>query len=132
MSLSDPVADYLARLRNAISAKHDKVDIPASRIKLEITRILKEEGFIQNFKMQEEEKKQGTIRILLKYSNGAPVISGLKQVSKPGRRVYSPKEKIPKVIGGLGISIVSTSRGIMTGEQSHKTGVGGEILCEVW
>jgi small subunit ribosomal protein S8 len=131
MSLSDPVADYLARVRNAISAKHDKVDIPASRVKVEITRILKEEGFIQNYKIQED-KVQGTIRVFLKYSDGTPVITGLKQVSKPGRRIYAHKDKVPKVVGGLGISIVSTSRGIMTGDQSHKVGVGGEVLCQVW
>jgi small subunit ribosomal protein S8 len=131
MSLSDPVADYLARVRNAISAKHDKVDIPASRVKVEITRILKEEGFIQNYKIQED-KVQGTIRVFLKYSDGSPVITGLKQVSKPGRRIYAHKDKVPKVVGGLGISIVSTSRGIMTGDQSHRVGVGGEVLCQVW
>jgi small subunit ribosomal protein S8 len=131
MSLSDPVADYLARVRNAISAKHDKVDIPSSRVKVEITRILKEEGFIQNYKIQED-KVQGTIRVFLKYSDGSPVITGLKQVSKPGRRIYAHKDKVPKVVGGLGISIVSTSRGIMTGDQSHRAGVGGEVLCQVW
>jgi small subunit ribosomal protein S8 len=131
MSLSDPVADYLARIRNAISAKHDKVDIPASRVKVEITRILKEEGFIQNYKIQED-RVQGTIRVFLKYSDGSPVITGLKQVSKPGRRIYAHKDKVPKVVGGLGISIISTSRGIMTGDQSHRTGVGGEVLCQVW
>src|SRR5262245_20583424 len=127
MSLSDPVADYLARIRNAISAKHDKVDIPMSRVKVEMTRILKEEGFIQNYKIQED-RVQGTIRVFLKYSDGSPVITGLKQVSKPGRRIYAHKDKVPKVVGGLGISIVSTSRGIMTGEKSHKAGVGGEVL----
>jgi len=131
MSVTDPIADYLARIRNAISAHHEKVDIPASRIKLELSKILKEEGFIQNFKVQED-TKQGTIRLLLKYSEGAAVITGLKQVSKPGRRIYSTKDRIPKVIGGLGISIVSTSRGIMTGEQSQKVGIGGEVLCEIW
>src|ERR1041385_2806814 len=107
MSVTDPIADYLARIRNAISAHHEKVDIPASRIKLELSKILKEEGFIQNFKVQED-TKQGTIRLLLKYSEGAAVITGLKQVSKPGRRIYSTKDRISKVIGGLGISIVST------------------------
>jgi small subunit ribosomal protein S8 len=132
MSLSDPVADYLSRIRNAISAKHDKVDIPSSKVKLEMTRILKEEGYIQNYKFQEEEKRQGTIRVFLKYSEGNPVITGLKQVSKPGRRIYAHKDKVPKVVGGLGICIVSTSRGIMTGDQSQKTGVGGEVLCQVW
>jgi small subunit ribosomal protein S8 len=131
MSLSDPVADYLARIRNAISAKHDKVDIPASRVKIEITRILKEEGFIQNYKIQED-RVQGTIRVFLKYSDGSAVITGLKQVSKPGRRIYAHKDKVPKVVGGLGISIISTSRGIMTGDQSQRTGVGGEVLCQVW
>ena len=131
MSLSDPVADYLARIRNAISAKHEKVDIPASRVKVEITRILKEEGFIQNFKIQED-RVQGTIRVFLKYSDGSPVISGLKQVSKPGRRIYAHEDKVPKVVGGLGISIISTSKGIMTADQSHEVGVGGEVLCQVW
>jgi small subunit ribosomal protein S8 len=131
MSLSDPIADYLARIRNAIAAKHDKVDIPASRLKLEITKILKDEGFIQNFKVQED-NKQGVIRIFLKYTDGTSVITGLKQVSRPGRRIYATKEKIPKVIGGLGISILSTSRGMMTGEQSQKAGAGGEVVCEVW
>lgn len=131
MSLSDPVADFLGRIRNAISAKHEKVDIPASRMKLEITKILKDEGYIQNFKVQED-NKQGVIRIFLKYSEGVPVITGLKQISKPGRRIYTPKQRLPKVIGGLGVAIISTSRGIMTSEQSLHNGVGGEILCEVW
>jgi len=131
MSVNDPIADYLCRVRNAISAKHEKVDIPASRVKVEITKILKEEGFIQNYKVQDD-TKQGSIRIFFRYVDGSPVITGLKQVSKPGRRIYVNKTKVPRVIGGLGVSIVSTSRGIMTGEQSHKQGVGGEILCEIW
>ena len=131
MSVSDPIADYLTRIRNGIISGHEKVDIPASRVKLEITKILKEEGFIQNYKVQDD-SKQGVIRIFLKYADGGAVITGLRQISRPGRRIYSVKDKIPKVIGGLGISIVSTSRGIMTGQQSHKLGVGGEVLCEVW
>lgn len=131
MSLSDPIADYLTRIRNAITAKHDKVDIPSSRVKVDITKILKEEGFISNYKVQED-KKQGFIRIFLKYSDGTPVITGLKQISKPGCRIYSMKDKVPRVIGGLGVAIVSTSKGIMTGDQSQKAGVGGELLCEVW
>lgn len=131
MSLSDPVADFLGRIRNAISAKHEKVDIPASRMKLEITKILKDEGYIQNFKVQED-NRQGVIRIFLKYSDGVPVITGLKQISRPGRRIYTPKQKLPKVIGGLGVAIISTSKGIMTSEQSLHNGVGGEVLCEVW
>lgn len=131
MSVTDPIADYLVRVRNAIAAKHETVEIPASKMKVEITRILKEEGFIQNFKMQED-NKQNTLKIFLKYSEGQPVITGLKQISKPGRRVYSNRDSVPKVIGGLGISIISTSRGIMTGHDSSKTGIGGEVLCEIW
>ena len=131
MSATDPIADYLLRVRNAISAGHEKVDMPSSSLKVELTRILKDEGYITNYKIQED-SKQNTIRIFLKYIDGDSVITGLKQVSRPGRRIYAPKEKVPKVIGGLGISIVSTSHGVMTGEQSHKMGVGGEVLCEVW
>jgi small subunit ribosomal protein S8 len=131
MSVTDPIADYLTRIRNAISSKHEKVDIPASRLKLEMTKILKEEGYVQNFKVQED-SKQGMIRVFLKYMDGTPVITGLKQVSKPGCRIYATKEQVPRVMGGLGVSIVSTSRGLMTGERSHKSGLGGEVLCEVW
>ncbi|PWT87946.1 MAG: 30S ribosomal protein S8 [Acidobacteria bacterium] len=131
MSVTDPIADYLCRVRNALSAKHEKVDIPSSRVKVEITKILKEEGFIQNYKLQDD-TKQGTIRIFFRYVEGTPVITGLKQVSRPGRRIYVNKIRVPKVVGGLGVAIVSTSRGIMTGEQSLKKGVGGEVLCEVW
>jgi small subunit ribosomal protein S8 len=132
MSVTDPIADYLSRIRNAISAGHEKVDVPRSRVKLDITKILKDEGFISNFKELEEDSKQGMIRIFLKYADGSAVITGLKQVSKPGCRVYAVKDKVPKVMGGLGIAIVSTSRGIMTGHESHKQGVGGEVLCEIW
>ena len=131
MSVSDPVSDYLSRIRNAISAGHEKVDIPASRLKIELTKILKEEGFIANYKMQED-TRQGFIRIFLKYADGASVITGLKQVSKPGCRIYAVKEKVPKVMGGLGVSIISTSKGIMTGHNSAKQGIGGEVICEVW
>jgi small subunit ribosomal protein S8 len=131
MSATDPVADYLSRIRNAISAGHEKVDIPASRLKTEMTKILKSEGFIANFKLQED-TKQGMIRIFLKYADGTPVITGLKQVSRPGCRIYAVKDKVPTVMGGLGIAIVSTSKGIMTGHNSMKEGVGGEVLCEVW
>lgn len=131
MSITDPIADYLTRVRNAISAKHEKVDVPASRLKLEVTRILKEEGFIQNYKVQEESTHQ-MIRIFLKYVDGVPMISGLKQVSRPGRRIYSGKDSVPKVLGGMGVSIVSTSKGLMTGHDSQKKGVGGEVLCEIW
>lgn len=131
MSVTDPIADYLTRVRNAIRSKHEKVDIPSSRLKVEITKILKEEGYVQNFKVQED-NKQGVIRVFLKYMDGAPVITGLKQVSKPGCRIYATKEGVPRVMGGLGVSIVSTSKGLMTGERSHKSGLGGEVLCEIW
>ena len=131
MSVTDPIADYLVRVRNAIAAKHETVEIPASKMKLEITKILLEEGFIQNFKVQED-SKQDVLKIFLKYSEGQPVITGLKQISKPGCRVYSTRDTVPKVIGGLGISILSTSRGVMTGHDSTKTGIGGEVLCEIW
>ncbi|MGH9857380.1 MAG: 30S ribosomal protein S8 [Acidobacteriota bacterium] len=131
MSVSDPVADYLGRIRNAISAGHEKVDIPASKMKIEMTRILKEEGFISNYKVQDD-TRPGTIRIFLKFAEGTSVITGLKQVSRPGCRIYSVKEKVPKVMAGMGIAIVSTSKGIMTGQSSFKQGVGGEVLCEIW
>ncbi|MCI0416696.1 30S ribosomal protein S8 [bacterium] len=131
MSVTDPIADYLIRIRNAISAGHEKVDIPSSRVKVEITKILKEEGFIANYKVQED-AVQGSIRIFLKYADGASVITGLKQVSRPGCRIYAVSEKVPKVMGGLGVAIVSTSKGIMTGHETHKQGVGGEVLCEIW
>src|SRR5689334_23017841 len=131
MSVTDPIADYLIRIRNAISAGHEKVDIPKSRTKEAITKILKEEGFISNYKLQED-SRQGSIRIFLKYSDGTSVITGMKLVSRPGCRIYSQKDDIPKVMGGLGIAIVSTSKGIMTGHESHKQGVGGEVLCQVW
>jgi small subunit ribosomal protein S8 len=131
MSVTDPIADYLIRILNAISAGHEKVDIPSSRVKMEITKILKEQGFIANYKLQEE-TKQGTIRIFLKYSDGESVITGLKQVSRPGCRIYAVSDKVPKVMGGLGIAIVSTSKGIMTGHETHKQGIGGEVLCEIW
>jgi len=131
MSVTDPIADYLIRIRNAISAGHERVDIPKSTVKVELTKILKDEGFIANYKVQDD-SKHGSIRIFLKYSDGTPVITGMKQVSRPGCRIYAVKESVPKVMGGMGISIISTSKGIMTGHESHKQGVGGEVLCEVW
>jgi len=131
MSVTDPIADYLVRIRNAISAGHEKVDIPKSRVKVELTKILKEEGYITNYKLQDE-SKQGSIRIFLKYSDGSSVITGMKLVSRPGCRIYKAKDDVPKVMGGLGIAVVSTSKGIMTGHESHKQGVGGEVLFEVW
>jgi small subunit ribosomal protein S8 len=132
MSLTDPVADLLARIRNSIHARHPKLDVPASRLKLEIARILKEEGYIANFKATEEEGRK-VLRIYLKYgSDNAAAISNLQRVSRPGCRVYVSRSEIPRVLGGLGINILTTPRGVMTGRQARKEGVGGEILCEVW
>jgi small subunit ribosomal protein S8 len=132
MRLTDPVADMLSRLRNALRARHQKVDVPASQLKLEIARILKEEGYIANFKAAEEEGHK-LIRIYLKYgSNNEAVMSNLSRVSRPGCRVYVRRTEIPRVLGGLGINILTTPRGVMTGRQARRQGVGGELLCEVW
>ncbi len=132
MSLTDPVADFLARIRNAIRARHQKVDVPASKLKLEIARILKEEGYVANFKATEENGHK-ILRVYLKYSNGSDAaISNLARISRPGCRVYVGRNEIPRVLGGLGINILTTPRGVMTGRQARKEGVGGEILCEVW
>jgi small subunit ribosomal protein S8 len=132
MRLTDPVADMLTRIRNAISARHQKVDIPASKLKLEIARILKEEGYVSNFKATEEEGHK-ILRIYLKYSsNNEAVISNVNRVSRPGCRVYVRRTEIPRVLGGLGINILTTPRGVMTGRQARKQGLGGEVLCEVW
>jgi small subunit ribosomal protein S8 len=130
--MTDPIADMLTRIRNANMIKAEKVDIPASRFKLEITKILKEKGFIKGYKVLKD-KKQGILRISLKYSAGGErVISGIKRISKPGRRVYVDKEKVPVVIGGFGIAILSTSKGVLADEICRKDGVGGEVLCHVW
>jgi small subunit ribosomal protein S8 len=132
MRLTDPVADMLARIRNAIRARHQKVDIPSSKLKAEIARILKEEGFIANFKPTEEEGHK-VLRLYLKYgNNNEAAISNLDRVSRPGCRVYVGRTEIPRVLGGLGINILTTPRGVMTGRQARKEGVGGELLCEVW
>ena len=133
MSMTDPIADLLTRIRNGIQAHHDRVELPSSKLKVEIARILKSEGFISNFKLVEENKTQGVLRIYLKYSDdGEPVIHGIERVSRPGRRVYRNKQEIPRVLGGLGLAIVSTSRGVLSGHEAVKTGVGGEVLCQVW
>ena len=132
MNVSDPIADMLTRVRNAARARHTEVVVPASRTKREIARILTEEGFIADW----SEERDGTAQVLrlrMKYVDGkVPVVSGLKRISKPGLRVYARKTEIPRVLGGLGIVIVSTSRGIMTGAQAHKAELGGEILAYVW
>jgi small subunit ribosomal protein S8 len=130
--MTDPVADFLTRVRNAIKAKQQKVDVPASKLKSEIARILKEEGYIANFKATEE-NGQKLLRVYLKYSNSnEAAISNLERVSKPGCRVYVGRTEIPRVLGGLGINILTTPRGVMTGREARKAGVGGEILCQVW
>ena len=132
MNLTDPVADFLTRIRNAQNAHHQKLDVPASRLKAEIGRILKEEGYIANVKPVEEDGRS-VLRVYLKYgANNEKVIRDLKRISKPGCRVYVGKEEIRRVQGGLGISIMTTPRGVMTGRQARREGVGGEILCEVW
>ncbi len=129
---SDPIADMLTRVRNAISARHPKVDVPASHLKTEIARILKEEGYIANFKVAEEGVKK-VIKIYLKYSpSNAPVITRIERVSRPGCRVYVGRDDIPRVQGGLGINILTTARGVMTGRTAHREGVGGEVLCQIW
>lgn len=130
--ITDPIADMLTRVRNAIRARHPKVDVPASKLKTEIARILKEEGYISNYKVAEEGARK-TIKIYLKYgSDSAPVISAIERVSRPGCRVYVGQTEIPRVLGGLGINILTTARGVMTGRDAHKEHVGGEILCRVW
>ncbi len=131
MAMTDPVADMLTRIRNAVKARHEKVDIPSSNLKANIVGILKKEGYISNFKLIKD-GKQGKIRVFLRYVNGDPVIIEMKRLSKPGRRIYCGKEDIPVVRGGLGIAIVSTSKGVMTDAEAKKLGIGGELLCSVW
>ena len=131
MTMTDPVSDLLTRIRNASEARHDSVDVPLSKLKLEITRILKEEGYISSYSLLQD-ARQGLIRIQLRYAAGKnPVISSLARVSRPGCRVYAGKSDIPSVLGGLGICIVSTSQGIFTGRQAQEKGLGGEVLCTV-
>jgi small subunit ribosomal protein S8 len=130
--LTDPIADMLTRIRNANMIRAEKVDIPASKLKLEITKILKEKGFIKGYKVFKD-KKQGVLRISLKYAgDGERVISGLKKISKPGRRVYADKNHIPTAMGGFGIVLISTSRGIVADDMCRQQGIGGEILCSIW
>ncbi len=132
MSLTDPVADFLTRIRNGIRARQQKVDVPASKLKLELARILKEEGFISNFKATEEEGRK-VLRVYLKYgNNNEAAISRLQRVSSPGCRVYVGHDEIPRVLGGMGINILTTPRGVMTGRDARKQGVGGELLCEIY
>ncbi len=132
MTISDPIADMLTRIRNAVTVRHDSVLVPASRIKVSIAKILKEEGFINDYEVIRG-KPHRVIKIHLKYSDKKePVLSGLERISKSGLRVYVHRKEIPRVYGGLGIAIVSTSKGVMTGQQARRQGVGGELLCYVW
>ena len=134
--MTDPIADMLTRLRNATLARHTRVDMPASRLKVEIARILESEGYIQSFKVLEAgagERIQAELRVQLKYGpRGERVITGIERVSRPGRRVYFGRDSVPDVLAGLGTSILTTSRGVMTGREAVRVGVGGEVLCNVW
>ena len=131
--MTDPIADMLTRIRNANTAKHDTVDVPSSKMKLAIAKILLDEGYIKSYELVEN-GKFNDIRITLKYgaSKNEKIISGLKRISKPGLRVYANKEELPKVLGGLGVAIISTNKGVITDKEARKLGVGGEVLCFVW
>jgi small subunit ribosomal protein S8 len=132
MTLTDPIADLLTRIRNSIMVKQKELSIPSSRVKVEIAKVLKEEGYITNFKVIDD-NKQGVLKIILKYTkDNESVITGLKRVSKPGCRIYCRKDSIPKVLAGLGIVVISTSKGILTGKKCEESGVGGEVLCQIW
>jgi len=132
MTISDPIADMLTRIRNALMARHDFVLIPASRMKLSITRILKEEGFVGDYEVLKG-KPHRVIKLYLKYDGkNQPILSGLERASKPGLRVYAGRREIPRPYGGLGIAIISTSKGVMTGQRAWRQGIGGELLCYVW
>ncbi len=132
MSMTDNIGDMLTRIRNGGKARFDKVDIPASRMKISLARIFKDEGFIKNYKVIKD-NKQGILRVYLKYDDqNLPLIQRIERVSKPSRRVYAGREELPKVQGGLGVAVVSTSKGVMTDRQARKLGVGGEILCQIW
>jgi small subunit ribosomal protein S8 len=132
MSMTDTIGDMLTRIRNAGKARFDKVDIPASRMKISLARIFKDEGFIKNYKVIKD-NKQGILRVYLKYDNQSqPMIHRVERVSKPSRRVYAGCEELPKVQGGLGVAVISTSKGVMSDRQARKLGVGGEVLCQVW
>jgi small subunit ribosomal protein S8 len=129
---TDPIADLLTRIRNASRAEHEKVDIPSSKLKVRVAEVLKDEGFIKNFRVLDD-TKQGTLRVYLKYGPGnEKVISGLVRVSTPGRRVYVTHDKIPSILGGMGVAVVSTSRGVLTDRDARKERVGGEVLAYVW
>jgi small subunit ribosomal protein S8 len=135
--MTDPIADMLTRIRNAVSSRHTRVDLPASKLKVEIARILQDEGYIAGFKLVDAngagQTAQQAVRLFLKYGPGGErVISGIERVSRPGRRVYVSRDDVPSVLGGLGVSILTTSRGVVSGRAAQRAGVGGEILCNVW
>jgi small subunit ribosomal protein S8 len=132
--MTDPIADMLTRIRNAVAAKHTRVDIPASRIKADIARILQDEGYISAFKVVDDGNAVvKTLRLFLKYGpHGERLITGVQRISRPGRRVYFGRDDVPQVLAGLGTSILTTSRGVMTGREAVKVGVGGEVLCNIW
>jgi small subunit ribosomal protein S8 len=133
MSMTDPVADLLTRIRNAAAEKHERVDIPASRLKANLVKVLKDQGFIKNFRILRDDVGHVSLRVYLKYDDvGVSVIRGIRRVSKPGVRHYAKVAKMPRVMGGIGISILTTSKGVMTSEKAAQQKVGGEILCEVW
>ena len=131
MVVTDPIADMLTRIRNANIARSKQVEVPASNIKKELARLLKEEGYIQDYELIED-NKQGILRLQLKFNGKEPIITGLKRISRPGLRFYVEKDQIPKVLGGLGIAILSTSKGIMTDKVARQLGIGGEVLCFIW
>jgi small subunit ribosomal protein S8 len=132
MAVTDPIADMLTRIRNGIRARHSRVEMPSSKLKVEIARILKDEGYIGNYKVAEEGKKK-LLRIALRYDgDGVSVISSLQRISKPGRRVYVGSKEVPRVLGGLGVAIVTTPKGVMTGKAARQSGLGGELICNVW
>jgi small subunit ribosomal protein S8 len=132
MSMSDPIADMLTRIRNAILVSYDTVDIPNSKIKLNLAKILKNEGFIKNYKVIKD-NRQGILKLFLKYDEkGEPLISGLKRISKSSARIYAKKDKIPSVLNGYGVNILSTSKGLVTDKEAKKAGIGGEIICSIW
>ena len=132
MNMTDPIADMLTRIRNGLGAGHETVAIPASKMKIEIARILKEEGYITNYSVDGETAKEKVITITLKYANNAKVITGIKKISKPGLRVYAKGDNVPRVLNGLGIAIISTSHGLMTDRDARKQHVGGEVVAYVW
>lgn len=132
MVMTDPIADMLTRIRNASSVRHDYVDIPASRLKKELARIFKEEGYIRDYKVMQGDKHP-VIRVFLRYGTGKTrVLTGIRRISKPGLRVYAGKDEIPRVLGGLGVAVLSTSKGVLSDRQARKEGVGGEVICYLW